>query len=88
MDLVEQLDRIAFSNHSFREDGAVNSSEAVVSLRDFLQDGRRFLRRVGIERDHHAARITLQNATTTFEPIARNDRQFVFGKPLADFKSK
>jgi hypothetical protein len=32
-----------------------------VSLRDFLQDCRRFLRGFGIERDHHAARITLQN---------------------------
>ena len=64
--LIQQLDRIAFANHSFREHGAVDTGRAFVRLRDGFQYGRRFFRCVGIERDHHATRIALENGDSYF----------------------
>src|SRR5262249_25159724 len=34
--LVEQFDRVAFPNHTFCENGAVNSREALMGLRNFF----------------------------------------------------
>jgi hypothetical protein len=53
--LVQQLDRVAFPDHSFRKHGGVNTDFAVVGLRDVLQNRGSFFRAVGIECDHHAS---------------------------------
>lgn len=59
--LIQQLDGVAFANHSFREHGAIDTSHAFVCLRDGFQYRRRFFRRVGIECDHHATPVALEN---------------------------
>ena len=64
--LIQQFDRIAFVQHAFHEDCTVNTRHAVVSLRYFLQYCRCFFAGIGIERDHHAARIALQNRDDYF----------------------
>ena len=64
--LVEQLNRVAFMQHAFHQHGAVHASHALVRFRNGLQYGRRFFRSIGIECDHHATRITLQNGDGYF----------------------
>src|SRR5207237_5984886 len=59
--LLEHFYRIAFVQQAFDQNRAVNAGHALVSLRYFLQYRRRFFSRFGIECDHHAARIALQN---------------------------
>ena len=67
---VHELDGIAFANHSFREYSGINTSFALMLLSDGLEDRRRFLGRVGIERDHHAATIQFGNAHQDFRAEA------------------
>ena len=64
--LIQQFDRIAFVKHALHHDRAVNTGHALVSLRYFLQYRWVFLCRIGIECDHHAARIALQNRDHDF----------------------
>jgi hypothetical protein len=59
--LVQQLDGIAFAKHSFREYCAIDTGHSFVRLRDGFQNRGRFLRSVGIEGDHHASRIALED---------------------------
>jgi len=59
--LIQQFDRIALVQHAFYHHGTVNTRHTIVSLRYLLQYRRGFFSGVGIERDHHATSIALQN---------------------------
>src|SRR5690349_12512596 len=59
--LVYYLYWIALVQHAFYQDRTVNAGHALMSLRYVLQYRWSLFAGVGIERDHHAARIALQN---------------------------
>src|SRR5205807_1260847 len=63
------------------EDGAIDTGHAFMRLRDLFQYRRRFFGGVGIERDHHTARIALQNGDNNFRsnPQCFTDER-VFGE--------
>ena len=62
-------------------DGAIDTGHAFMRLRDGFQYRRRFFRRVGIERDHHATRIALENGDGYFCADAqRATDEFIFGE--------
>src|SRR5438132_13775781 len=64
--LIEQFDKIARTNDSFHEHGGIDTGHAFMRLRNGFQYGRRFFRRIGIERDHHATRIAQENGDSYF----------------------
>src|SRR5437762_13858098 len=59
---------IAFVQHAFDQNRAVNARHALVSLRYFLQYRRHFFSGIGVERDHHAAWIALENRDDHLRP--------------------
>ena len=79
--LIQQLDVVAFAQHSFDKHSAVNAGHAFVRLRDGFQYRRRFFGGIGVERDHHAARIALENGDGYFLADAqRATDEFIFGE--------
>src|SRR5438067_2157167 len=81
--LVDQLDRVAFANHSFSEDGAIDPGHAFMRLRDGFQYRRRFFRSIGVQRDHHATGIALKNCDGHFCADAqRATDEFILGETV------
>jgi hypothetical protein len=68
---VQELDAIAGSDRSLSQHSAINAGRAVVTARDVTQDFRVRCRRIGIERDHLAARVALKDGDHDLGPNAR-----------------
>src|SRR5205823_157707 len=59
--LLQHFHRIPVVQHALHHYRTINTGHAIVRLSYFLQYRRRFFSGIGIERDHHAAGIALQN---------------------------
>src|SRR5256714_5982482 len=80
-ELIEYINGIAFTKDSFRKHGGIKPSLAFMFLGDGLKDLGRFLRRIRIERDHHATAVQFGNAHQDVRAEAqRSTDEVVFGK--------
>src|SRR5262245_2686306 len=69
--LVQQQDCVARAKSSFNQDCTVDPRRAIVGLGDLPKDHRIGLAGIGVQRDHLASRIALQNVDHGFGSNAK-----------------
>jgi len=77
------VDRIALANHAFDKHSGIDPSHSIMRLFHVAQDARFRLGGLGVDRDHFAARVTLENRDHRLRSDPqRSADKFVLGEAL------